>query len=92
MTVVVVVSVVMLAVAAVLAMLRMALGPTVLDRIVSLDVIAAVTIGGLAAEAVLNRHPDTIPILVVLSLVGFIGSTSVARFGMGAGPEREGDT
>lgn len=78
----------MLAVAAVLVLIRMTLGPTILDRIISLDVIVAVTVGGIALEAILNQHSDTLPILVVLSLVGFIGSASVARFA--AGP-RQGE-
>lgn len=78
---------IMLGLAAVLAVVRMTLGPTILDRIVSLDLVAAVTVGSLATEAFLHRHSDTIPILVVLALVGFIGSTSVARFA--PGPKRE---
>jgi multicomponent Na+:H+ antiporter subunit F len=80
---------VMLAAAALLALIRMTLGPTVLDRIISLDVITAVAVGGIAVEAILNQHSHTLPILVVLALVGFIGSTTVARFA--AGPKREED-
>ncbi|MGH8823898.1 MAG: monovalent cation/H+ antiporter complex subunit F, partial [Jiangellaceae bacterium] len=34
-------------------------------------------------EAAVNRHATTLPILVVLSLVGFVGSVSVARFAAG---------
>lgn len=90
MTIVIVISVVMLVLAAIMALVRMTSGPTILDRIVALDVITAVIVGGLATEAVLNRHSDTVPILVVLALVGFIGSTSVARFA--AGRKREGGT
>lgn len=90
MTVVVAISAAMLVLAALMTLVRMTSGPTILDRIVALDVITAVIVGGLATEAVLNRHSDTVPILVVLSLVGFVGPTSVARFA--AGKKREGDT
>ena len=31
----------------------------------------------------MNRHATTLPILVVLSLVGFVGAVSVARFAAG---------
>lgn len=87
MILVVIAAAAMLTAAALLALVRMTLGPTVLDRIISLDVITAVAVGGIAVEAVLNEHSHTVPILVVLALMGFIGSTSVARFA--AGPKRE---
>jgi multicomponent Na+:H+ antiporter subunit F len=83
MTVVLAVGVGMLGVAALLLVVRIALGPTTLDRIVALDVLVAVTICGLALEAAMNRHTTTLPILGVLSLVGFVGSVSVARFTRG---------
>lgn len=70
----------MLGVAAVLCVIRMTLGPTMLNRAVALDVMVAVLVCGLGLEAALNRHSTTLPILVVLSLVGFVGSVSVARF------------
>lgn len=80
MTTVIVISVVMLSVAALLLVIRIAAGPTMLDRVVALDVLVAVLIAALALEAAVNRHTTTLPILVVLSLVGFVGSVSVARF------------
>jgi len=80
MSVVLVVCVVMLTVAALLLVVRITLGPTMLDRVVALDVLIAVLISALALEAAVNRHTTTLPILVVLSLVGFVGSVSVARF------------
>jgi multicomponent Na+:H+ antiporter subunit F len=83
MTVVLVACVAMLAAAAVLLVIRIALGPTMLDRVIALDVLIAVMICGLALEAALNRHTTTLPVLVVLSLVGFVGSVSVARFTKG---------
>lgn len=90
MTAVVVIASVMLLLAAVLALIRIALGPTILDRVVGLDVTVAVLVGALATEAVFNRHSDTIPVIVVLALVGFIGSTSVARYAPGRKREDQG--
>jgi multicomponent Na+:H+ antiporter subunit F len=74
----------MLAVAAVLLVIRISLGPTMLDRIVALDVLVAAMICGLALEAAVHRHTTTVPILAVLSLLGFVGSVSVARFSPGS--------
>jgi multicomponent Na+:H+ antiporter subunit F len=31
-----------------------------------------------------NRHTTTLPVLLVLSLVGFVGSVSMARFSPGS--------
>lgn len=80
MTVVIWVCAAMLSVAAVLVLIRMSAGPTMLNRVVAMDVLIAVVVAGLGLEAALNRHATTLPILVVLSLVGFVGSVSVARF------------
>lgn len=84
MTVVVLVCVAMLAVAAVCAVARMTVGPTLLDRAVALDVFVAVGICALAMEAAWTRHSFTLPILLVLTLLGFVGSVSVARFTKGS--------
>lgn len=70
--------------AALLLVLRISLGPTMLDRIVALDVLVAVMICGLALEAAAHRHTTTLPVLVVLSLLGFVGSVTVARFTPGS--------
>jgi multicomponent Na+:H+ antiporter subunit F len=70
--------------AAILLVVRIALGPTMLDRVVALDVLVAVLICGLGIEAAVNRHTTTLPVLLVLSLVGFVGSVSMARFNPGS--------
>jgi multicomponent Na+:H+ antiporter subunit F len=81
---VVVVCVGILGVAALLLVARISLGPTMLDRIVALDVLVAVMICGLALDAAVHRHTNTLPVLVALSLLGFVGSVSVARFTPGS--------
>ncbi|MEG3616295.1 monovalent cation/H+ antiporter complex subunit F [Isoptericola haloaureus] len=80
MTVVVVVAAVMVAVAALLALVRIERGPSMLDRALGLDLLAATLVGAIAIEAAWNRRTETIPILVALSLVGFVGSVAIARF------------
>ncbi len=67
-----------------LLVIRISLGPTMLDRIVALDALVAVVICGLALEAAVHQHTTTLPILVVLSLLGFVGAVSVARFSPGS--------
>jgi multicomponent Na+:H+ antiporter subunit F len=70
----------LLAVAAVLTVARMSRGPSSLDRVVAADVLIAVVIAALALEAILNDHSSTLPVMLVLSLLGFAGSVSIARF------------
>jgi multicomponent Na+:H+ antiporter subunit F len=71
---------VLLVAAATLTVARMARGPSSLDRVVAADVLVAVVIAALAAEAVVNDHSTTLPVMLVLSLLGFAGAVSIARF------------
>ena len=71
---------VLLLAAATLTVARMARGPSSLDRVVAADVLVAVVIAALAAEAVVNDHSTTLPVMLVLSLLGFAGAVSIARF------------
>lgn len=71
---------VLIGVAAVLTLIRMSRGPSTLDRVVSAEVFIAIVISALAMEAALNRHMTTLPVMLVLSLLGFAGSLSIARF------------
>ncbi|HEX8489018.1 MAG TPA: monovalent cation/H+ antiporter complex subunit F [Propionibacteriaceae bacterium] len=70
----------MLTLAAALTVARMSLGPSSLDRVVAADVLIAVVIAALALEAIVNDHGTTLPVMLVLSLLGFAGSVSIARF------------
>ncbi|GIF01053.1 monovalent cation/H+ antiporter complex subunit F [Paractinoplanes rishiriensis] len=63
-----------------LVLVKIVRGPTTLDRIVAVDVLLAVVVGAIAAEAAWTRDATSLPILVVLSILGFIGSVTVARF------------
>ncbi|AEG43094.1 monovalent cation/H+ antiporter complex subunit F [Isoptericola variabilis] len=77
----------MLAVGATLAVVRVERGPSMLDRTVAFDVLTTTLVGVIALEAALSRRTETIPILVVLSLVGFIGSVVISRFAARERPE-----
>ncbi len=78
------VAAVVLLVAALLALVRLVRGPTVLARVVALEVLISTLVTLLGLEAAYNRHTTTVPIAVALALVGFVGGVSVARF---VGPE-----
>ncbi len=80
MTTVIVIAGVMMSIAAVLTAYRLLDGPHTLDRLVAMDTLVAVSICGLALWAAYSMDTTLVPAIVALSLVGFIGSVSVARF------------
>lgn len=69
-----------LSLAAILALYRAVIGPSVLDRVLALDVVLATIGAGLVLNMIVGRHTDNLVLLVVVSLIGFIGSVTVARF------------
>jgi len=70
----------LLSVTALLALIRLYRGPTLLDRVIAADMLLATMVGAVGAEAAVNRHATTLPVLVVLSLLGFVGSVALVRF------------
>ncbi|WP_298889969.1 monovalent cation/H+ antiporter complex subunit F [uncultured Serinicoccus sp.] len=70
----------LLAVSATLTLIRITIGPSVLDRVVATDVLVSIVICALGAYAALSDAWTTLPLLISLSLVGFLGSVAVARF------------
>lgn len=80
MSIVYVVCFVILLVAGLMALYRVERGPSMFDRILGVDVTTAVLIGTVALIAAATKRGDPVPVLVVLALVGFIGSVSIARF------------
>lgn len=78
--VVVTVATLLLGVSAVLALVRAERGPTMLDRTLALDVLTSIVVGAVALHSAWTLRTDTIPVLVALAMVGFIGSVTIARF------------
>ena len=70
----------LLGVGALLALVRLGLGPSLLDRVVATDTLLVIIAAGLAVHAGLQRDPTVVPVLVVVSLLAFVGSVSVARY------------
>jgi len=69
-----------LALAAVLVVVRLVLGPSVPDRIVALDTLLQVVVAGIAVAAAVTRDGSFLAVLVAVALLGFLGSVTVARF------------
>ncbi len=71
---------IMLSVAAAGAIFRIARGPSILDRVLAADVLLTIVGAALATDMIVNRNLDYLALLVSISLIGFIGSVTVARF------------
>ena len=78
--VVVAIAVAALATAGAVTLIRVAKGPTSLDRIISSDLVVGIVVGGFALHVVLTGRATTLPIMLAISLVGFIGAVAMARF------------
>ncbi|TDC44206.1 cation:proton antiporter [Micromonospora sp. KC207] len=74
---------VLLSVTALLALARMYRGPSLLDRVIASDVLLNTMVGAVGTEAAISRHATTLPVLVVLSLLGFVGTVALVRFAVG---------
>ena len=56
------------------------IGPSMLDRMVGVDLLTSTILGAIAVISAVTGRTDLLPVLVVLAMVGFIGSTTIARF------------
>ena len=73
-------AVIALSIALFTAMIRLVGGPGTLDRMISLDMLAAIAQGGIAIYLAWTKDTTVAAALVALALVAFLGSVSVARF------------
>ena len=62
------------------AIVRIARGPSLLDRVLATDVLLAILAGALCIDMAVNRHLNNLMLVVAISIIGFIGSVTVARF------------
>jgi multicomponent Na+:H+ antiporter subunit F len=70
----------LLAVAAVLCVARLVRSRTLPDRAVALDTLLVVVVCGIAAYGARARSGTFLDVLVVAALLGFTGTSLVARF------------
>ncbi|GAB3815330.1 monovalent cation/H+ antiporter complex subunit F [Pontibacter rugosus] len=63
-----------------LAAIRFAMGPSLLDRITAFDLIVANVIGIIVIYSKLTRDFELIDVALILSLFGFLGSISFTYY------------
>lgn len=73
----------MLTLAALLLVVRVTVGPTILDRSMALDVMMSVMVCAVSLYAIHSEQAWVVPVLLALAAVGFVGAVSIARFASG---------
>ncbi|QTV80329.1 monovalent cation/H+ antiporter complex subunit F [Microbacterium sp. NIBRBAC000506063] len=66
--------------AAILTIVRIIRGPSILDRAVASDVLLTEVLCVLGAEMAINEHTRNVPVMLIIAAVGVFGSISIARF------------
>ncbi|MFE1646293.1 monovalent cation/H+ antiporter complex subunit F [Microbacterium sp. P01] len=79
-TILLTIAYVVFAVAAILTLIKIVIGPSILDRAIASDVLLTEIMCVLGAEMAINHHTRTLPVLLVIAAVGVFGSISIARF------------
>lgn len=69
-----------LALAMLLALARLLIGPSIPDRVVALDLLAAIGIGAIGVVSVASREGAFLDVAIVVGLVGFLATVAFARY------------
>lgn len=71
---------VLLSVAAALAIVRIARGPSILERVLALDVLLMIVVAALCVDMAVNKNTNNLVFVVAACVIGFIGSVTVSRY------------
>lgn len=69
---------VMLSIAITVTFLRLVIGPTMVNRVVALDLMAILVVGMMASEAVRSGEHALLDVAVVVGITAFIGTVAFA--------------
>lgn len=65
---------------ALIAVVRIVRGPTILDRMVASDVLLTTVMLALGTDMVVRRHTDSIPLMIVIAATATFATIVVARY------------
>ncbi len=63
-----------------LTFIRLVIGPSLADRVVALELLSIVSIGGIAAATVITGKAVLLDVAVVLALMSFLGTVGFAYY------------
>jgi multicomponent Na+:H+ antiporter subunit F len=85
------ITLIILGISLIIALIRLLRGPSLPDRVISLDLIAYITIGMIATYSIFSNKPALLDAATVLALIAFLGTTAFARYVQNAGKKTEED-
>jgi multicomponent Na+:H+ antiporter subunit F len=71
---------IMFGIGALAAVFHIIRGPSILDRALATDVLLAIAMCALGTEMAINRHTDTLVVLLVLAMFAVVGSIAIAQY------------
>jgi multicomponent Na+:H+ antiporter subunit F len=80
MDVAIAVSLSMTGIAIFLSFFRLVVGPTLPDRVVSIDLITVLSVGFIAIFSIYTEQPVLLDVAIVLALIAFLGTVAFARY------------
>lgn len=66
--------------AAVIAIIRIVRGPSILDRMIATDALLATIMCALGGLLAFTGRTDLLPVMLVISMFGFVGAVGVSRY------------
>ncbi|MFD0931442.1 cation:proton antiporter [Psychroflexus salinarum] len=69
-----------LSISSLLVFVRFIKGPSIIDRVVALDLLITIGIGIIAIYSVLSNKPTFLDISLVLALIAFLGTVAFAYY------------
>ena len=70
----------LLSVALVLCFVRLAIGPSLPDRVVALDLVAVLLAGALVLHSIAAAEPNSLRVALVLALINFLATVGFAAY------------
>ena len=74
------ISLIILIIAMLVVFYRLQKGPSLPDRIISLDLFASITIGIIAAYSIFSNEAIVLDAAIIVAVITFLGTVAVARF------------
>jgi len=69
-----------LAISSLTVFIRFIIGPTVVDRVVALDLIITIGIGQIAVYSIISEKPTFLDIATILALIAFLSTVAFAYY------------
>lgn len=69
-----------LSVATILVFIRFLKGPSIIDRVVSFDLMVTIGIGAIALYSIFTDQPTFLDIAMVVALIGFLSTVAFAYY------------